>query len=69
MGDNLVKPHEFSAKLNGQEYLQFLQNELLDLLEDFPPNTRTNMRYQHNGTPVYFNAPIQNYLNNTCLYH
>ncbi|KAJ8953332.1 hypothetical protein NQ318_012127, partial [Aromia moschata] len=43
IGDYLVGPFELPAKLNGQDYLNLLQENLVDLLEEVPLRVRANM--------------------------
>ncbi|KAJ8954718.1 hypothetical protein NQ318_011411, partial [Aromia moschata] len=47
IGDYLVGPFELTAILNGQDYLNFLQENLVDLLEEVPLDVRANMWFRY----------------------
>jgi len=40
--------------MTGQNYLDFLQNELPNQLEDVPLATRIAMYFQHDGAPSHY---------------
>jgi hypothetical protein len=48
--------------LTGAVYLQFLQEELPQLLEDVPLAVRCHM-VQHDGAPPHFNREVVEHLN------
>jgi hypothetical protein len=50
--------------MTGQNYLEFLQNELPEQLEDVPLATRIAMYLQHDGAPHYTRLVVQ-HLNDT----
>lgn len=54
INNTLVGPHFFENRLNGQMYVEFLRNELNQLLEDVPLNIRCNMWFMHDGAPAHF---------------
>ncbi|KAJ8947616.1 hypothetical protein NQ318_002625, partial [Aromia moschata] len=54
IGDYLVGPFELPAKLNGQDYLNLLQENLVDILEEVLLDVRANMWYLQDGTPAQF---------------
>lgn len=48
-------------RLSNRCHLQLLQNNLLDLLENIPFQTRLHMRFQHNRVPTYFSRAVKTY--------
>ena len=65
IGDQLVGPHFFDGPLNGDAYLNFLRNDLPQLLENVPIETRLNMWLLQDGAPPHFNQDVRRYLNET----
>lgn len=65
VGDYVIGPHFFEGRVNGQVYLEFLQNNLEELLEDVPRDIRDRMWYLHDGAPVHHTAAIHEHLNVT----
>lgn len=61
----LIGPHELPARLNGPEYLRFLQNDLNGLLEEVSLETRRNMWLQQDGAPAHFARDVRNHINRT----
>lgn len=59
----LIGPYQLPQRLNGEQYLQFLENDLLYLLDDIPLNIRHNMWYMQDGAPAHFAVPVRNHLN------
>jgi hypothetical protein len=59
--------HELPPRLNGATYLNFLQNNLNQLLDEaeVPEETRNIMWLQHDGAPPHFARDVRNYLNET----
>lgn len=53
------------GRLNGQLYLNFLQNELPPLLEDVPLYLRQQHWFMHDGAPAHFSILAREYLNTT----
>lgn len=64
LGDKIIGPHVFQGYLTGEIYLNFLRNDLLELLEDIPLDIRRTMWYQHDGCPAHFSLDVRNHLNN-----
>lgn len=48
--DNLIKPFEIPANINGNSYLEFIQNSRIDELEKLPLNQAKGMWFMP-GTP------------------
>lgn len=63
IGHHLIGPVELPPRLNGQRYLQFLQEQLPNLLEDLPLQTRINMWFMHDGAPPHFSLIVREHLN------
>ena len=64
IGNNLIGPFVFEERLNGEIYLQFLQQNLNNLLEDVPLDRRMQMWYMHDGAPPHFNRLVRQHLTN-----
>ncbi|GLV46683.1 hypothetical protein CBL_21321, partial [Carabus blaptoides fortunei] len=64
--DKKVMYHIFEENLSGPVYLNFLQNELEELLEELPLNVLNNYRYfQQDGAPPHNAQICVDYLNTT----
>lgn len=61
----LIGPFELPARLNGAEYLNFLQNNLSHLLEDVSLETRRRMFLQNDGAPCHYAREVRTHLNET----
>lgn len=60
----VISPSILPGYLNTEFYLHFLQEELLQLLEDVPLHTRQNWYLQHDGAPHNFNHALTTHINN-----
>lgn len=65
VNNTLIGPFELPARLNGNYYLQFLEENLPELLEDIPLFIRCNMWFMHDGCPAHFSRNVRDFLNNT----
>lgn len=63
IGNKLIGPIIFPTRLNSENYLNFLSNELQVLLEDIDLETRRTMWFQHDGCPAHFGHAVRNWLN------
>lgn len=63
IGRSLIGPVELPPRLNGQRYLQFLEQQLPTLLEDLPLQTRMDMWFMHDGAPPHFSLLVREHLN------
>lgn len=63
LGDRIIGPFVFDGYLNGESYLNFLQNDLPNLLEDIPLDVRASMWYQHDGCPSHYSQRVRDFLN------
>lgn len=62
MGNQLIGPIELPYRLNAANYLNFLQNDLPELLDDVPVGTRLGMYFQHDGAPAHFGRAVRHWL-------
>lgn len=58
----IVGPVVMPDQLNGNDYLNFLQQTLPDLLEDLPLIARQNMWFMHDGAPPHFTLAVRQHL-------
>ena len=65
IGDHILGPFFLPARLTGEAYLNFLENDLPILLEDVALNVRRNMWYQQDGAGPHFANIVKDFLNNT----
>lgn len=63
LGDRIIGPFVFDGHLNGESYLNFLENDLPILLENIPLDVRTSMWYQHDGCPSHYSQRVRDFLN------
>lgn len=63
LGERIIGPYFFGGSLTGAMYLNFLQNDLPELLENVPLHTRRNLWIQHDGAPPHFCVPVRDFLN------
>ena len=54
-------------RMTGQNYLDFLQNQLPKQLEDVPLTTRIAMFFQHDADPSHHTRHVMQHLNDTSL--
>ena len=54
VGDHVIGPYSFEGRLTGQVYANFLQNVLLQSMEDVPLHVRMSMWMQHDGAPPHY---------------
>ena len=52
-------------RLYGESYLQFLRNQLPEVLEKIPLEVRRQMWFQHDGAPPRYTRIVRNYLDET----
>lgn len=63
IGRYLLGPFVLPNRLNGQLYLEFLQQQLPQLLEDVDIASRENMWFMHDGAPPHFSLIVRGHLN------
>lgn len=59
----VIGPHFFERTINGQMYLQFLENDLPTYLENIPIAARLRLWYQQDGAPAHFARDVRTFLN------
>lgn len=64
IGQYIIGPYFFEGNLNGERYLHFLQNNLLDLLEDVPLDVIRRMWFMQDGAPPHYNVNVRRFLDN-----
>jgi len=57
--------HFFSDRMTGQNYLDFLQNELPKQVEDVPLSTRIAIYFQHDGAPSHYTRHVMQHFSDT----
>jgi hypothetical protein len=62
-GEHLIGPHFFEGTLNSVRYLEFLESELGNLLDDVPLQHRQRMIFQHDGAPPHYGVNVRRWLN------
>lgn len=65
IGGHLLGPHFLPPRLNANNFLEFLQEDFFNLVENIPLNLRQNMWLQLDGAPAHFAQPVRNWLNET----
>lgn len=63
MGDRVVGPVFFNRSLNGRSYVDYLQNQFVDFLDDIPLATIRRMWMQQDGAPPHNVDEARNFLN------
>ncbi|EZA54493.1 hypothetical protein X777_05748 [Ooceraea biroi] len=73
MGYFLLGPYELPPRLTGAGYLNFLQNQLdqllMDALDDVPLAVRRRTWFMHDGAPPHFSVDIRQWLDRRFPYH
>lgn len=64
IGNYVIGPYFFEGTLSSLMYLNFLENQLPQLINHVPIPNRQRMWYLHDGAPVHHTAPIHRHLNN-----
>lgn len=60
--NHLLGPIFFNGTLTGERYLQFLRNEIEDLLENLPVELYANLYFQQDGAPPHNTRIVTTYL-------
>lgn len=63
IGNYVIGPYFIDGHLNGNVYLNFLEHELPELLEEVPLNIIRSMWYQHDGAPAHSTRLVRYFLN------
>lgn len=64
IGTRIIGPIFFQGPLTGERYLQFLENDIEELLMDLPLAVSERMYFQQDGAPPHNAAAVMNYLAN-----
>lgn len=66
IGNQVIGPHYLPENLNGDNYLEFLQNDLPLLLEEQYDHFNEDIRivFQNDGCPAHWKLIVREYLNN-----
>src|SRR6201990_2670814 len=54
LGDNLIGPFFLPPRLSGVSYLQFLQDNIPELLQDIPIANRQGMWFMHEDAQAHY---------------
>lgn len=63
LNTQIVGPYFFRENLNGVRYLNFLENEISDFLDDLPLNLRENLYFQQDGASIHSTLQVREWLN------
>jgi hypothetical protein len=63
----LIGPVILEDRMTGQNYIEFLQNELPEQLGHVPLATRIAMYFQHDGAPPHYTRLVMQHLSRTFL--
>lgn len=62
IGNNLIGPFKLPPRLNSTNYLEFLRNDLPELLEDVPLIQLASSYFQQDGAPAHYGREVKNWL-------
>lgn len=60
--DRLLGPVFYEGTLNGQRYLQLLQDIIPDFVDDIPLSALRSLWFQHDGAPAHQTAGVRSFL-------
>lgn len=63
VGSHIIGPYFFDNRLSGEIYVNFLRNDLPQLLQQINENDRENLWFQHDGAPPHYHINVREYLN------
>jgi hypothetical protein len=63
--NHLIGPHILPNRLRVDNFLNFLENELDNLLDPVPLATRRDMRIQMDGAGPHYAIPVREWFNNS----
>lgn len=63
VGDYLLGPQVLPNRLTGQNYKAFLQNDLVNFLDDVSLTFRRELHFIHDGALAHFSLLVSQYLN------
>ena len=62
VGNYLIGPYFFNGTVNGERYLDFLQNQLQNFLDDVPLEIIRRLCFQQDGAPPHYAAIVRDFL-------
>lgn len=62
IGDRILGPVILPSSLNGQIYLDLLNNDIEEGLRELPVSEYVNVIYQHDGAPAHYERRVRQYL-------
>lgn len=62
LGNRIVGPIFFDGQLNGQRYLNFLQNDVEEFLDNLPIENLRLVHFQQDGAPPHNSRAVTDYL-------
>jgi hypothetical protein len=62
IGHHVIGPHFLNGNLNREMYLNVLQNEFRDMLDDIPVEIVRRMFFMQDGAPPHFAVNVRRYL-------
>lgn len=62
IGKTLLGPYYLPQNLNGDNYLEFLQNVLPDIFDEAPLNVRNRIIFQNDGCPAHYRITVREFL-------
>lgn len=65
IGNHLIEPFELPNRLNGPAYLNFLQNDLFQLIDDLPLALRQTLWFMPDGAPPHYSLEVREWLHLT----
>ncbi|KAJ8911728.1 hypothetical protein NQ315_012366 [Exocentrus adspersus] len=68
-GEYVIGPHFLEGNLTGNGYLQFLQNDLLQLQRHIPPDDLNSQWFQHDGASAHSTLAMLLRLTKQCTYN
>lgn len=59
LNNQIIGPYFFRGNLNSDIFLQFLNTEILEVLDNMPLRTRRNLWYQCDGAPIHNSRAVR----------
>lgn len=63
LNERIIGPFFFEGNLNAQRFLEFLEHDFMDALENIPLQDHRNLHFQLDGSPVHNAALVREWLN------
>lgn len=62
IGSHIVGPYFLPQRVNGEAFLDFLENSLFGLMEDLPLGVRRGAWYQMDGCPAHYTRNVREWM-------